>query len=146
MNRRAIEIEGRPSAIEGGEFAQVMTAGPNYFDVMGVSASSGRDFTNDDDAGKPLVVQVNHSFAQAFWPNGNALGARLRMIDRDVPGPWRTVVGIVPNIMQGDATRQDFKPVIYVPFRQQLSVRLFVFARTNAPPHQGIQAVPIRSA
>jgi putative ABC transport system permease protein len=141
VNRRAIEIEGRPSAIEGGEFAQVMTAGPNYFDVMGVSAGSGRDFTNHDDAGKPLVVQVNHSFAQAFWPNGNALGARLRMIDRNAPGPWRIVVGIVPNIMQGDATRQDFKPVIYVPFRQQLSIRLFVFARTNAPAHQGIQAV-----
>ena len=141
VNRRAMEIEGRPSAIEGGEFAQVMTAGPNYFDVMGVSASSGRDFTNDDDAGKPLVVVVNRSFAQAFWPNGNALGSRLRLIDRNVPGPWRTVVGIVPNIMQGDATRQDFKPVIYVPFRQQLSVRLWVFARTNAPPQQGIQAV-----
>jgi putative ABC transport system permease protein len=141
MNRRAIEIEGRPSAIEGGEFAQVMTAGPNYFDVMGVSASSGRDFTNDDDAGKPLVLLVNHRFAQTFWPTGNAVGARLRMIDRGVPGPWRTVVGIVPNIMQGDATRQDFKPVIYVPFRQQLSIRLFVFARTNSRPHQGVQAV-----
>lgn len=141
VNRRAIEIEGRPSAIEGGEFAQVMTAGPNYFDVMGASARSGRDFTIDDDAGKPLVVQVNHSFAQAFWPNGKALGARLRMIDRNVPGPWRTVVGIVPNIMQGDATRQEFKPVIYVPFRQQLSVRLFVFARTHTPPREGIQAV-----
>ena len=62
------------------------------------------------------------------------------MIDGDVPGPWRTVVGVVPNIMQGDATRQDFKPVIYVPFRQQPSIRLFVFVR-RVPPTQVIQAV-----
>ena len=27
---------------------------------------------------------------------------------------------VVPNIMQGDPTRQNFRPLVYVPFRQEL--------------------------
>jgi hypothetical protein len=46
------------------------------------------------------------------------LGKRLRTTDRNKAGEWRTVVGVVPNIMQGDALRQRFEPLVYVPFRQ----------------------------
>ena len=141
VNRRAMEIEGRPSALDGGEFAQVMSAGPNYFEVMGAPEMSGRDFTKADDRSAPLVVLVNQRFAHMYWSNGDAVGRRLRLIDRNVPGPWRTVVGVVPNIMQGDATRQDFKPVIYIPHRQQVWPRMFVFARTTVPSREIIPAV-----
>lgn len=89
----------------------------------------------------PYVVMVNESFAETFLPGKAPLGTRLHIVDRNVPGPWRTAVGIVPNVMQGDATRQTFKPVIYVPFRQQPSARAFIFVRTSRPPNQMAQAV-----
>jgi putative ABC transport system permease protein len=141
VNRRSVEIEGRPSAPDGREFAQVLTAGPNYFRIMGRSVVSGRDFNKGDDAAAPYVVIVNQSFATAFWPGEQPLGQRLRTVERNVPGPWRTVVGIAPNVMQGDATRQSFKPVMYVPFRQQPSARAFVFVRTSIPVNQAAQAL-----
>jgi ABC-type antimicrobial peptide transport system permease subunit len=50
-------------------------------------------------------------------------------------------VGVVSNIMQGDALRQSFKPLIYLPFRQQPSARAFFFARTGVPPMQLAHAV-----
>jgi hypothetical protein len=102
---------------------------------------SGRDFNGRDDATAPLVVMVNQRFADTFWRAEDPLGKRLRILEQETPGPWRRVVGIVPNIMQGDATRQSFKPVVYVPFRQQPSARPFVLVRTSVPPDLVTQAV-----
>lgn len=141
VNRRGVEIEGRPRAPDGGEFAQFLTADQGYFHLMGGSAISGRDFNERDDATALPVVIVNQSFAATFWPGKQAVGQRLRTVDRKTPGPWRTVVGVVPNIMQGDATRQTFKPVVYIPFRQQPSAHAFVFMRTSVPPNQVAPAV-----
>lgn len=143
VNRRPVEIEGRPNAAEIGEFAQVLTAGPDYFRVMGRSMASGREFTKRDDATAPSVVVVNQSFAEAFWPGEQPVGKRLRAGERDSLEPWRTVVGIAPNVMQGDATRQTFKPVAYVPFDQQPSPRAYVFMRSSLAPNEVVQALRV---
>jgi hypothetical protein len=108
---------------------------------MGTSAISGREFNDGDDSGALPVAVVNQSFAASFWPGEQALGRRLRTVDRHVHGKWRTVVGVVPNIMQGDATRQSFKPVVYIPFRQQPLTSTFFFARTSVPPNHAAPAV-----
>jgi putative ABC transport system permease protein len=51
-------------------------------------------------------------------------------------------VGVVPNIMQGDATRRQFKPLVYLPFRQAPRVLGANFLlRTGVPPGQVAQAV-----
>jgi predicted permease len=139
--QRRIEVGGRPSPPENGELAQVMTAGTNYFRTMGRPTIAGRDFTAADDLAAPGVVIVNERFSDEYWPGDQALGKRLRMVDGNAPGHWRTVIGIAPNIMQGDATRQRFKPVIYLPFRQQPSARAFVFVRASRPSHHVAQAV-----
>jgi putative ABC transport system permease protein len=141
VNPRRVEIDGRPGGLNGGESVQVLTVGPEYFRVMGQPMISGRDFNKRDDAAAPLVVMVNQSFADTFWPGEDLVGKRLRTFERETPGPWRAVVGIVPNVMQGDATRQSFKPVVYVPFRQQPFARPFVLVRTSVPPNLLTQAV-----
>jgi putative ABC transport system permease protein len=65
----------------------------------------------------------------------------VRIADSGFAASWRTVVGIAPNIMQGDPTRQTFKPVIYIPFRQQPSARAFIFVRARTAVSQTTQAV-----
>jgi putative ABC transport system permease protein len=63
-------------------------------------------------------------------------------MDRKKPAEWLTVVGVVPNIMQGDPTRRQFKPLVYLPFRQapqMLGVNFLL--RTGVPPEQVAQAV-----
>jgi putative ABC transport system permease protein len=120
---RTFEIEGRPSVPPGGERAQFLSVGSTYFRVVGVSALAGREFNDDDRLAARPVAIVNDSFVATFLPGGHALGTRLRAHDRDLPGEWRTVIGVVPNIMQGDPLRQQFKPLVYVPFRQEPAAR-----------------------
>jgi predicted permease len=139
--RQGVEIEGRPGAPDVGEFARFVCSDESYFRVMGAPPISGRDFNELDDAEGVPVVIVNQSFVDTFWPDKQPLGQRLRTVDGSTSGPWRTVVGVVPNIMQGDATRQTFQPVVYMPFRQQPSAGLFVFIRTSLPPDQVAPAV-----
>lgn len=96
---RPLEIDGRPTAPDAREAAQLIAVGVDYFQTLGRSTVFGRGFTADDDASAPPVVMVNEGFAAAFWPDGQAIGQRLRTVDGGSPGPWRTVVGIAPNII-----------------------------------------------
>jgi len=141
LNVRGFEIEGRPDSSSGGDAVQILAAGSNYFRVLEASAVSGRDFNDADQmTGVPVAI-VNQSFAARFFSGEEPLGKRLRTMDRNGPGEWRTVVGVVPNIMQGDATREHFQPLIYVPFRQQPAGRTFFLVRTAVPPNQVAQSV-----
>jgi len=138
----AIEIDGRPNLQNGGNSAAFLTVGVNYFRVVEASPIYGRAFNDGDDERTLPVAIVNQSFATTFWPGEQPLGKRLRVIDRNGPGEWRTVVGVAPNIMQADPLRQQFKPVAYVPFRQaQGPRRAFFLVRAGVPLDQVAQAV-----
>lgn len=134
-------IEGRPATVEDAHPEQVMTIGPDYFRTLGRSMISGRDLNLADEGGAPLVVLVNQSFAANWWGGEQALGKRVRFIEGDQPGPWRTVVGVAPDIMQGEQTRQRFRPVIYVPFKQRPSLRTYVFVQSALPSDEAAKAV-----
>ncbi|HUN84330.1 MAG TPA: ABC transporter permease [Terracidiphilus sp.] len=70
----------------------------NFFPAMGIPLLRGRYFTNDDRAGKQLVVIVNHKLAQHFWPNQDPLGKRLRIGTPAMQTPWLTVIGEVDDV------------------------------------------------
>ena len=140
--QRRFEIEGKPRPPESEVPVAFLTAGADYFRVMGASAISGRDFNDGDRLASLPVAIVNQSFAARFWPGEEPLGKRLRSMSRNTLGEWRTVVGVVPNIMQGDPLRQQFEPVVYIPFQQEPAPRLaFFLLRTAVPPDHVAQAV-----
>jgi putative ABC transport system permease protein len=88
---------------------------PGYFDAMGVSLVSGRDFDATDGAGKPLVAIVNETMARQFFPEGAAVGKRIkRVLDDD---DWRTIVGVVRDV-RGFALEVQARPQLYHPFAQ----------------------------
>jgi putative ABC transport system permease protein len=87
------------------------------------------------------VAIVNESFVDTFWAGQQPIGKRLRTTDRNQAGEWRTVVGVVPNIMHGDALRQRFKPLVYVPFRQDPPALAFFLLRTGGRPDLLAQTV-----
>ena len=135
---RKFEVEGRPRP-EGGETIQFLAVGSDYFKVIGVSPIFGREFNEGDGPAALPVAIVNQSFVDGYWPGEQPLGKRLRAED----GEWRVVVAVVPNIMQGAPIRQQFKPLIYVPFRQEVpSVGTqYFFAQASVPPGQVAQTV-----
>jgi putative ABC transport system permease protein len=139
---RTFEIEGRPKSTEGDESVGFLRAGSDYFRVVGASARSGRAFTDADRATTLPVAIVNESFVARFLAGRSPLGSRLREVNRNTSGEWRTVVGVVPNVLQNDPLRQQFKPLVYVPFRQEAPTpRSFFLVRTIVPPEQITESV-----
>jgi len=143
-NALTFEVEGRPGPPDRSEAVQFFTVDSGYFRVIGAPLIAGRDFSADDRASTQRVAIVNDSFAAKYWPGETPIGKRLRSINRNEPGDWRTVVGVAPDIMQGDAIRQTFKPLVYVPFRQQPLQVAFFLARVSVPMDSVAQEVRTR--
>ena len=104
------------------------TAGPRYFATLGLNVK-GREFEADDVAGAPPVVIINERLARRFWPEGNALGQRLRPF---ADGPEHEVVGIVPDVRSSHWRPAD--PLLYLPSAQRAEHRAWVIARADGDP------------
>jgi putative ABC transport system permease protein len=81
---------------------------PDYFRVAHIALlegrlpdSSGWTPTMKGPLGFSPEVVINREFARRVWPNGNALGARVREAPSGPPGEpvpsWSTVVGVVDD-------------------------------------------------
>jgi putative ABC transport system permease protein len=88
-------------------------ASDGYFAALGVPVLRGRQFNQTDRDGAPPVAVVSASLAGQQWPDGNAIGARVRLAP---DGPWITVVGIVGDVRMGSADAP--RPSIYTSQRQ----------------------------
>ena len=99
--------------------------------------TGGRGFLRSDTAGTTRVAVVNESFARHYWPDGDAVGHRLRLDGRD--GPAVEIVGVVPPIKNQTGSRQpDF---IYLPLTQHPVARLVLLVRTSGDPLQMVEPV-----
>ena len=88
----------------------------NYFGTLGLKVLEGRDFTIDDIDSKQPVAIVNASFARKYWGNQSALGHQVRIFNPGQPQPWRTIVGVVPDmLMQGPFDQQTETAGFYMP-------------------------------
>ena len=88
----------------------------NYFSTLGLKILEGRDFTVDDTDTKQPVAIVNASFARKYWGNQSALGHQVRIFNPGMAQPWRTIVGVVPDmLMQGPFDQQTETAGFYMP-------------------------------
>src|SRR5258708_26709685 len=118
---------GGPTTVEvrtaaaGERFISVdqRVTGGDYFRAMEVPLRRGRLFTDQDTAAAPRVTLVDEHMAQQLWPDGDAIGKRLRTggADASSTAPWLTVVGVVGNVKQ-DALDADSRMAIYMPQTQ----------------------------
>jgi hypothetical protein len=82
---------------------------------------AGRDFTEHDDARADGVAIVNETLACRYWPEGDAIGRRVRPAFRRSAAPWEmdasprwlTVVGIVRDI-KGLAPDESDQSQLYI--------------------------------
>lgn len=75
----------------------------DYFAAAGIPLLRGRAFTPADRADSPLVVIVNHTLAEHYWPGQDPIGKRIHIGVADTPLPWMTVVGEIGDLKQGTA-------------------------------------------
>jgi putative ABC transport system permease protein len=89
----------------------------NYFQAQGIKIIRGRDFTPADREDAPLVVIINRTLADHYWPGQDPIGKRLHRGPAEAALPWLTVVGEIGEVKQLAAdvpTGEQF----YVPFSQ----------------------------
>jgi putative ABC transport system permease protein len=129
-----VEIQGHVYDPGNEPAAEILTATPDYFRTLGIRLLAGRSFSPDDVAGRPIVLVINHTMAQRFWPGEDAIGKRVVMKDWGPPLPGE-VVGVVSDIKQ-DSLETGSEPAIYYSFAQfaQGTLTTYLIVRTTAAP------------
>lgn len=95
--------------------AQLHSIDHGYFGAMGIPVISGRNFAASE---TERVAIVDERFARAYWPDGNALGERLRngaAPSRD----WYTIIGVVPPVKHNSFTGDEYEQTVYWHFTQR---------------------------
>jgi putative ABC transport system permease protein len=112
---------------------------PNYFQTMGMSLIRGRHFDNHDIMDTPFVAIVNETFAGTFFPSGDAIGQRLRVMDghRDRP---TEIVGVIRDTRQRSLTGQP-GPEMYFPIMQRCWFTGQIVLKTTGDPAAMIPVV-----
>jgi putative ABC transport system permease protein len=79
MNFPVLEVDGRPyvPADDRAAGVDLVSASPNYFDVLGISVVRGRGLTPSDLPGSAGVVVLNESAANRFWPDADPIGRHI---------------------------------------------------------------------
>jgi predicted permease len=111
---------------------------PGYFRTMGVRLLAGRDFDAADTEDAPGAVIINESTAKRHWPEGRAVGARLRLGD-PARASWLTVVGVVSDVRYREW--ESFRPDFYVPYTQRAQHRSDFVVKAHGNPRSLAQAV-----
>jgi putative ABC transport system permease protein len=113
------QVEARPAPPIGQEpHAAYRVISPGYFRALGQPRLHGRDFESGDLPDGPPVAIVNDTFARKWWPDGGAVGHRVRFAPRREGDVARTIVGVVADARQRGLTVPPFDE-IYVPLAQR---------------------------
>jgi putative ABC transport system permease protein len=94
---------------------------PDYFRVMGIPLLSGRTFVDADVSGEPVAI-ITAGTARRYWPNQNALGKHIHLLDDKT---WRTIVGIIADVRAYDLQQNIpswMSGTAYVPYNSSATL------------------------
>ncbi len=127
------QLEGQPPVEPARRpMLSALSVGPAYFHTLRATVVAGRAFSDTDTSASVPVVIVNQRWAQQYGAQEDAIGKRVRLFDGQAEEGWRTIVGVVSNIVQDDATRQEQGPLLYVPYGQAPARFAHVLVRTRS--------------
>jgi predicted permease len=89
---------------------------PRYFETVGIPVLLGRPIGPQDTATSTKVVVVNQTFANDYFPQGDAIGRSFTIWDPGVPGTWQ-IVGVVRDAKYS-SPREAPQRMIYLPLAQ----------------------------
>src|SRR5262249_2547841 len=118
-----IRADGRQLGIgEAMPHAEFRSADPGYFRASGIQLLKGREFGTTDGEKSPLVIVINKTLADKFFPDRDPIGQRITYTGDvlkfiGMHEEWRTVVGVVADTKDGGLDAQP-RNVIFEPFSQ----------------------------
>jgi predicted permease len=113
MNGNPFFVEGAPLPPDDAmPRVRYTTVSDDYFRTLGVPVRSGRVFgPQDQPDGVPTVI-LNETAAKRYWPNGGAVGARVRLDPRPNTTVF-TVIGVVGD-ERNDPAQPTPEMVLYM--------------------------------
>jgi predicted permease len=126
----ALWIEGRPEPRPGEPRPFLQAVSTGFFRTLEIPILTGRPISDQDGKDTEPVIVLSESVVRHYWPDGNAVGARVRLHKTDLR-PYR-IVGVAGN-------RRDWffgtpLPHSYVPFTQVPRTSAGIFVRTSGDP------------
>ena len=130
MPYHQLEVDGYVRAPNEQMILQRATVPPGYFKLMSIPLLEGRDFTDMDREGKPLVIIVNETFTRRFFRGHDPVGRKVR-----VEHNLATVVGLVKD-SKYDKPIEAPLPFFYIPFDQWFrpGLNFAVLLKTSGDP------------
>ena len=106
------------------------TVGPNYFETMGIPIRQGREYNDTDTLQSPRTLVINETMAKRYWPEGKALGGKIRLGQN-----LAEVVGIVADSKYSSINERPLAQLFFPMARSEVStLRLFVKAAGDPGP------------
>lgn len=129
-------IEGRPYDPDAGEITTRLVT-PAYFETVGLRLLEGRLPSPADGPGDPHTLLVNHEAVRRFFPEGGAVGGRVR-----IWGQYREVIGVVDD-ERVHGLAAGAPPALYVNLLQSppVATKITLMVRTEGPPLDQADAV-----
>jgi len=124
------ELEGQKIDPGHRQRMEFLMVGDGYFETLRLAARRGRVLNAADHRPGPNVAVINETLANKLWPNQDPLGKRLRIFHNTAPGDSTTIVGVVPNYLQGRQSSTP-APVAIIPFRQEPKQWMAIIGRTR---------------
>jgi len=125
-----IAIRGADNAAHQHEQIPGTVVDGNYFQTLGISLLAGRTFTAADTKDRPVVLIVNQTMAQTYWPGEDAVGKEVHLQDGDRNA---TVVGVVAD-SKYNTLDETAHPVIFYALSQHYQPGLALIVRTSGDP------------
>jgi putative ABC transport system permease protein len=111
-NTWGFHIEHQPPPKSSARYRPIT---PGLVEAIGIPVIAGRTFTESDSSNAPRVVLISDTLKRAYFPNQEAVGKRLRLLDPTME--WRTIVGVVGDVRH-DGLNGATGPDIYLPDAQ----------------------------
>jgi len=93
---------------------------PGFFETFDRRMLQGRAFTPQDVSGSLPVAIINQSFADRYFPGVNPIGRRIRQGTSQSTQPWRTIVGVAPDLgVRGLSRNATSIRAYYIPVAQR---------------------------
>jgi predicted permease len=106
----AVEIEGRelvePAQIHAAAFVE-----PDYMPMLGIRMLEGRWF-DASEAGREDLIVIGTDAARSWFPDGGAVGQRIRIGSGT---DWMTVVGVAADVPAQGLAVNDGLPQLHIP-------------------------------
>jgi len=108
------------------------TASSGYFAAMQIPILEGRGIADNDTATSERVAIVNKALADRFFPNGRAIGSRVRL-GPSPKAPWWTIVGVAGNVRHTGPETEP-APEAFLPLPQEVNGDMTLAVRTSGDP------------